>query len=110
MNPPLVWSDLGWPIIISDRDPGETVARALDASTAANIVKPFLQAEVTERVRVALRRRERPAVFVTGTLAIDLESRVRVADPTVTGGAPAPRCTARCAVTATATRVDLREQ
>ena len=53
----------------------ETVARALDAGAADYIVKPFSPTELVARVRAALRRREQPASFVLGDLAIDYERR-----------------------------------
>ena len=62
-------------ILISAYGRDETVARALDAGAADYIVKPFSPTELTARVRAALRRRERPAPFVLGALAIDYESR-----------------------------------
>ena len=62
-------------ILISAYGRDETVARALDAGAADYIVKPFSPTELTARVRAALRRRERPAPFVLGELAIDYESR-----------------------------------
>ena len=62
-------------IFISAYGRDETVARALDAGAADYIVKPFSPAELTARVRAALRRRERPAPFVLGALAIDYGSR-----------------------------------
>ena len=62
-------------IFISAYGRDETVARALDAGAADYIVKPFSPTELTARVRAALRRRQRPAPFVLGELAIDYESR-----------------------------------
>ena len=62
-------------ILISAYGRDETVARALDAGAADYIVKPFSPTELTARVRAALRRRERPAPFVSGALAIDYASR-----------------------------------
>ena len=53
----------------------QTVERALDVGATDYIVKPFSPMELTVRVRVALRRRERPAPFVLGELAIDYRSR-----------------------------------
>ena len=54
----------------------ETVARALDAGAADYNVKPFSPTELAARVRAALRRRERPAPFALGALAIDYASRL----------------------------------
>ncbi len=62
-------------IFISVYGRDETVARALDAGAADYIVKPFSPTELTARVRAALRKRERPAPFVLGDLAVDYESR-----------------------------------
>ena len=62
-------------IFISAYGRDETVARALDTGAADYIVKPFSPTELTARVRAALRRRQRPAPFVLGELAIDYESR-----------------------------------
>ena len=71
-------------IFISGYGRDETVARALDAGAADYIVKPFSPTELTARVRAALRRRERPAPFVLGELAIDYQThRVTVAGRTV---------------------------
>ncbi|MDE0063676.1 MAG: response regulator [Gammaproteobacteria bacterium] len=53
----------------------QTVERALDVGATDYIVKPFSPTELAARVRVALRRRERPAPFVLGELAIDYRSR-----------------------------------
>ena len=62
-------------IFVSAYGRDETVARALDAGAADYVVKPFSPAELTARVRAALRRRERPAPFVLGELTIDYGSR-----------------------------------
>ena len=62
-------------IFISVYGRDETVAKALDAGAADYIVKPFSPTEIAARVRAALRRRERPAPFELGALAIDYESR-----------------------------------
>ena len=71
-------------IFISAYGRDETVARALDAGASDYIVKPFSPTELTARVRAALRRRERPAPFELGALAIDYDSRrVTVAGRTV---------------------------
>ena len=71
-------------IFISGYGRDETVATALDAGAADYIVKPFSPAELAARVRAALRRRERPATFVLGALAIEHEKRrVTVAGRTV---------------------------
>lgn len=82
MNPPLVRSELGWPIVIPARDPGEHVAGVAEASSAEHIVEPFSPAWFTERMRCACVSGQ-PAL-VPGALAIDHESRIRVADPTAT--------------------------
>ena len=62
-------------IFVSACGRDETVARALDAGAADCIVKPFSPAELTARVRAALRKRERPAPFVPGEFTIDCGSR-----------------------------------
>ena len=62
-------------IFVSGYGRDETVARALDTGAADYIVKPFSPTELAARVRAALRRRERPAAFKMGELAIDYESR-----------------------------------
>ena len=62
-------------IFVSGYGRDETVASALDAGAADYIVKPFSPAELAARVRAALRRRERPAPFELGALAIDYASR-----------------------------------
>ena len=51
------------------------IVRALDAGAADYIVKPFSAAELTARVRAALRRREGAEPFVLGDLSIDYEQR-----------------------------------
>ena len=67
-------------IFISGYGRDETIVRALDAGAADYIVKPFSTAELTARVRAALRRREGAEPFVLGELAIDYEQhRVSVA-------------------------------
>ena len=62
-------------IFISAYGNDETVEKALDAGAADYIVKPFSATELAARVRAALRRRERPAPFALGALAIDYASR-----------------------------------
>ena len=62
-------------IFISGYGRDEDAARALDAGAADYIVKPFSPTELAARVRAALRRRERPAPFELGELAIDYASR-----------------------------------
>ena len=62
-------------IFISAYGRDDTVAKALDAGAADYIVKPFSPTELAARVRAALRRRERPASFELGTLAIDYAAR-----------------------------------
>ena len=59
----------------------EAIARALDAGAADYVVKPFAPAELSARIRAALRRREErePALpeepFVLGDLRIDYDGR-----------------------------------
>ena len=62
-------------IFISGYGRDETIVRALEAGAADYIVKPFSAAELTARVRAALRRREGTEPFVLGDLAIDYEQR-----------------------------------
>ena len=62
-------------IFISVYGRDETVVRALEAGAVDYIVKPFSAAELTARVRAALRRREGAEPFVLGELAIDYEQR-----------------------------------
>ena len=62
-------------IFISAYGRDETVVRALEAGAADYIVKPFSDAELTARVRAALRRSAGAAPFVLGALAIDYERR-----------------------------------
>ncbi|MCY3737048.1 MAG: ATP-binding protein [Gemmatimonadaceae bacterium] len=71
-------------IFISVYGRDETIARALETGAADYIVKPFSPAELTARIRAALRRQE-PESFVLGDLAIDYEHR-RV----TLGGDPVP--------------------
>ena len=67
-------------IFISGYGQGETIARALEAGAADYIVKPFSAAELTARVRTALRRRVGAETFALGELAIDYgQRRVSVA-------------------------------
>ena len=67
-------------IFISGYGRDETIVRALEAGAADYIVKPFSPAELTARVRAALRRREGAEPFVLGELAIDYgERRVTLA-------------------------------
>ena len=71
-------------IFISGYGREETIVRALEAGAADYIVKPFSTAELTARVRAALRRRAGAEPFVLGDLAIDHEQRrVNVAGRTV---------------------------
>ncbi len=60
-------------IFISGYGRDETVAAALESGAADYIVKPFSPTELVARVRAALRRREDPAPFVLGALAIDYD-------------------------------------
>ena len=62
-------------IFISAYGRDETVVRALEAGAADYVVKPFSDAELTARVRAALRRRAGAEPFVLGALAIDYEQR-----------------------------------
>ena len=62
-------------VFISGYGRDETVARALDAGAADYIVKPFSPAELTARVRAALRRRAEPPRFELGGLSIDYDRR-----------------------------------
>ena len=62
-------------IFISAYGRDETVVRALEAGAADYIVKPFSDAELTARVRAALRRRAGAEPFVLGDLFIDYEQR-----------------------------------
>ena len=67
-------------IFISGYGQGETIAGALDAGAADYVVKPFSAAELTARVRTALRHRAGAETFVLGELAIDYgQRRVTVA-------------------------------
>ena len=70
-------------ILISAYGRDETIVRALDAGAADYLVKPFSRAELTARVRAALRRTTGPEPFVLGELAIRYNQR-RVA----VGGQP----------------------
>ena len=62
-------------IFISAYGRDETVVRALEAGAADYIVKPFSDAELTARVRAALRRHAGAEPFVLGDLSIDYEQR-----------------------------------
>ena len=62
-------------IFISAYGRDETVVRALDAGAADYVVKPFSAAELTARVRAALRRRAGAEPFALGALSIDYERR-----------------------------------
>ena len=62
-------------IFISAYGRDETIVRALEAGAADYIVKPFSAAELTARVRAALRRREGAEPFVLGDLAVDYDQR-----------------------------------
>ena len=62
-------------IFISGYGQGETIARALEAGAVDYLVKPFSAAELTARVRMALRGRARAETFVLGALAMDYEQR-----------------------------------
>ncbi|MCY4488391.1 MAG: response regulator [Deltaproteobacteria bacterium] len=62
-------------IFISGYGRDETMVRALEAGAADYLVKPFSAAELTARVRAALRRRNGSEPFVLGELAIDYAAR-----------------------------------
>ena len=62
-------------IFISGYGRDETIVRAFEAGAVDYIVKPFSRAELVARVRAPLRRRDDPAPFVHGQLAIHYESR-----------------------------------
>ncbi len=62
-------------VFISAYRQEETIVQALDAGAVDYIVKPFSQAELTARVRVALRRKPRPDPYVFGDFAIDYDER-----------------------------------
>ena len=63
-------------IFISGYGREETVVRALEAGAADYIVKPFSAAELTARVRAALRRTDEAEPFVLGELAIHYDQRL----------------------------------
>ena len=63
-------------ILISAYGREETIVRALDAGAADYLVKPFSAAELTARVRAALRGRAGAEPFVLGDLTIDYERRL----------------------------------
>ena len=62
-------------IFISAYGRDETIARALGAGAADYLVKPFSPAELTARVRAALRRQAGAERVVLGELTIDHEQR-----------------------------------
>ncbi len=62
-------------IFISGYGRDETIARALEAGAEDYVVKPFSATELTARIAAALRRRDEPAPFVLGELAIDYAHR-----------------------------------
>ena len=62
-------------IFISGYGRDETVAKALESGAADYLVKPFSPTELVARIRAALRRREEPAPFAVGELAIDYPQR-----------------------------------
>ena len=62
-------------IFISAYRRDETVSKALESGAADYLVKPFSPTELVARVRAALRRREAPAPFAVGDLAVDYERR-----------------------------------
>ena len=63
-------------IFISAYGREETIVRALDAGAADYLVKPFSAAELTARVRAALRRRAGAEPFTLRELQIDYERRL----------------------------------
>jgi len=67
-------------IFISGYGQGETIAGALEAGAVDYLVKPFSAAELTARVRTALRGRAGAEAFVLGALAIDYEQRLVTVD------------------------------
>ena len=62
-------------VFISGYGRDENIVRALEAGATDYIVKPFSAAELTARVRAALRLREGAAPFVLGELTIDYAHR-----------------------------------
>ena len=82
------WTDVPI-IIISVRDSEEDKVAALDAGADDYLTKPFGASELSARIRVALRRSNKPvdeeAVFQQGDLLIDFAKReVRVNDSPMT--------------------------
>ena len=68
------WTDA--PVVfISAYRQDETIAGALDAGALDYIVKPFSAAELTARIRAALRRKAGPDPLVLGELVIDFEAQ-----------------------------------
>ena len=63
-------------IFISGYGRDETIARALETGAADYIVKPFSAAELTARVRAAIRRRSGAEPFVLGDLSINFDRRL----------------------------------
>ena len=62
-------------IFLSGYRRDETIVRALEAGAADYIVKPFSPAELTARVKAALRRNAGPESFALGDLTIDYGRR-----------------------------------
>ena len=62
-------------IFVSAYGRGDTIAQALEAGAEDYLVKPFSDAELTARVRTALRRRQGAEPFALGDLAIDYVRR-----------------------------------
>ncbi len=62
-------------IFISAYGRDETIAKALESGAVDYIVKPFSPAELTARIRAALRERPEPEPFVLGELAIHYDQR-----------------------------------
>ena len=62
-------------IFISAYGGDETIAKALERGAVDYIVKPFSAAELTARIRAALRTRAEPATFTLGDLTVRYSQR-----------------------------------